>query len=143
MATPIRILVDMNVILDVVQQRQPFYEDSAKVLDAVSNQEVEGYLAAHSITTLFYVITRFQNRTTAVSILQQLLTAFKVTTLNDAIIREALTWGWQDFEDAVQMATAVHSNLDYLVTRNPKDFETHPVPILKPAHLPAILSSYL
>ena len=67
MATLKRILVDMNVVLDVVQQRQPFYEDSAKVLDAVSNHEVEGYLAAHSITTLFYVVTRFQNRVTAVS----------------------------------------------------------------------------
>ncbi len=140
MATLKRILVDMNVVLDVVQQRQPFYEDSAKVLDAVSNREVEGYLAAHSITTLFYVVTRFQNRVTAVSILQQLLTVFTVTTVNDAVIRDALSWGWQDFEDAVQMATAVHTKLDYLITRNPKDFETHLVPILKPAHLPAILS---
>lgn len=130
----------MNVVLDVVQFRQPFYEDSARVLDVVVNKEVEGFLAAHSITTLFYILTRLQNRTTAVSILQQLLSVFKVAAVDDSVIRDALSWGRQDFEDAVQMATAVHANLNYLVTRNPKDFETHPVPILKPAHLLALLS---
>lgn len=141
MANTKRILVDINVVLDVVQQRQPFYEASASVLDAVAYKDVEGFLAAHSVTTLFYILVRLQNRATAVSVLQKLLTAFTVAPVDDAIIRDALSWGWQDFEDAVQMATAVHSKLDYLITRNPKDFDTHPIPILQPAQLIAILKS--
>ena len=139
MADQTRILVALNVVLDVVQKRQPFYTDSARVLDAVANQEVTGFLAAHSITTLFYVLRRMQDRATAVSVLQQLLTTFTIAPVNDPIIRQALSWGWRDFEDAVQMATAVHTNLNYIVSRNSKNFAVHLVPVLEPAHFLTIL----
>ena len=140
MADPLRILVDLNVALDVVQKREPFYADSADVLDAVANKRVVGFLAAHSITTLFYVLRRQYDRPTAVFVTRQILDAFSIAPVDDTVIRQALAWGWRDFEDAAQMAAAVHANLDYLVTRNPKDFQTQPVPILRPAHLLPLLA---
>ena len=131
-AKPI-ILVDLNVILDVVQHRQPFYEESARVLDAVVRGEAVGWVAAHSITTLFYVINRVRNRETAVATLTSLLDIFIIAPVDDAIIRKALAWGWADFEDAVQMAAAVHIGANYLVTRNPRDFQTGIIPVIQPA----------
>lgn len=131
-AKPI-ILVDLNVILDVVQHRQPFYEESARVLDAVVREEAVGWVAAHSITTLFYVINRVRNRETAVATLTSLLDIFIIAPVDDAIIRKALAWGWADFEDAVQMAAAVHIGANYLVTRNPRDFQTGIIPVIQPA----------
>ncbi|MCB8924321.1 MAG: PIN domain-containing protein [Ardenticatenaceae bacterium] len=127
------ILVDLNVILDVVQHRQPFYEESARVLDAVVRGEAVGWVAAHSITTLFYVINRVRNRETAVATLTSLLDIFIIAPVDDAIIRKALAWGWADFEDAVQMAAAVHIGANYLVTRNPRDFQTGIIPVIQPA----------
>ncbi|MCB9008269.1 MAG: hypothetical protein H6656_13015 [Ardenticatenaceae bacterium] len=73
MANKPTILVDLNVIVDVIQQRQPFYEESARVVDAVVRGQAEGWLAAHSITTLFYVINRVRNRETAVTAITSLL----------------------------------------------------------------------
>lgn len=140
MVDSLRILVDLNVVLDVVQKREPFYEDSADVLDAVANKKAAGFLAAHSITTLFYVLRRQYDRPTAVSVTQQILDAFSIAPVDDIVIRQALAWGWRDFEDAVQMAAAVHANLDYLVTRNRKDFQTQPIPVLPPAHLLPLLA---
>lgn len=135
-----RVLVDLNVIIDVVQQRQPFFAHSARVLDAVANGEVTGLLAAHSIATLFYVITRWQNREAASTITASLLDVFTVATVDDTVIRKALTWGWKDFEDAIQMAAALNEQMDYLVTRNGQDFETQPVPVLNPAGFLALLA---
>lgn len=140
MVAKLRILVDLNVIIDVVQQRQPFYADSAQVLDAVAHEEATGLLAAHSISTLFYVMTRWQNRETASAVTASLLDVFTVAAINDAVIRKALTWGWRDFEDAIQMAAALNEQADYLVTRNGQDFETQPVPVLAPAGLLALLA---
>ncbi|MCP4363553.1 MAG: PIN domain-containing protein [Chloroflexi bacterium] len=140
MVDRLRVLVDTNVILDVLQVRQPFYEDSANVVDAVARQQVAGLLAAHTITNLFYIMSRFQNRATTAATLTHLLSTFNVGMIDDTVIRQALGWGWHDFEDAVQMATAVHENIDYIVTRNVKDFETQPVPVLLPSGLLAILS---
>ncbi|MCP5096328.1 MAG: PIN domain-containing protein, partial [Chloroflexi bacterium] len=133
MANKPTILVDLNVIVDVVQHRQPFYEESARVLDAVVRQKATGWLAAHSITTLFYVITRLQNRETAVAAITGLLDAFTVATVDDQVIRKALSWGWSDFEDAVQMAAATNAGADYLITRNPRDFKASTIPVVQPA----------
>jgi len=140
MAGKLKVLVDLNVVLDVVQQRQPFYVDSANVVDAAARQEVDGLLAAHSLTTLFYLLSRWQNRATAVTALTSLLDAFTIAPVNDAVIRKALAWGWSDFEDAVQMAAALNEQADYLVTRNGQDFETQPVSVVTPSGLMALLA---
>ena len=140
MAAKLRVLVDLNVIIDVVQQRQPFFADSAQVLDAVAHGKTTGLLAAHSISTLFYVMTRWQNREAASTTIASLLDVFTVASVDDSVIRKALTWGWKDFEDAIQMAAALNEQVDYLVTRNGQDFETQPVPVLNPAGLLALLA---
>ena len=141
MASKLCVLVDLNVILDVIQNRQPFYEDSAGVIDAVVRQEVSGWLAAHSLTTLFYVLSRLRNRETAVQALTSLLESFSVAAVDDAVIRKALSWGWADFEDAVQMAAAAAENIDYLITRDIKDFQSGSVPVVQPATFLALLGS--
>jgi predicted nucleic acid-binding protein len=138
-SSSISILVDLNVILDVLQSRQPFYEESARVLDAVARQEVTGFLAAHSITTLFYVLNRLRNRETAVVAITSLLDAFTIATVDDAVIRKAFSWGWTDFEDAVQMAAAAHAQVNFLVTRNPRDFQKGTIEVVRPGAFLALL----
>jgi hypothetical protein len=133
MANKPAILVDLNVIVDVIQQRQPFYEESARVVDAVVRGQAVGWLAAHSITTLFYVINRVRNRETAVTAITGLLDVFTVAAVDDQVIRQALAWGWPDFEDAVQMAAAVQAQADYLITRNSRDFQSGILPVVQPA----------
>ncbi|MCC6607332.1 MAG: PIN domain-containing protein [Anaerolineae bacterium] len=141
MANKPAILVDLNVILDVIQQRQPFYEESARVVDAVVRGQAVGWLAAHSITTLFYVINRVRNRETAVTAITGLLDVFTVAAVDDQVIRQALAWGWPDFEDAVQMAAAVQAQADYLITRNPRDFQSGSLPVVQPAAFLTLLDS--
>lgn len=133
MASKPRILVDLNVILDVIQFRIPFYDQSAQVLDAVVRHRAQGWVAEHSVTTLIYIITRVRDRQTAVNSLSGLLNAFTVATADNVVIGQALAWGWDDFEDAVQMAAAAASHCDYLITRNPRDFQAGPVPVVQPA----------
>jgi predicted nucleic acid-binding protein len=141
MAGKICVLVDLNVVVDVMQNRPPFYEDSAGVIDAVVRREISGRLAAHSVTTLYYVILRERNREAAVNAVTSLLESFSVATVDDTVIRKALSWGWTDFEDAVQMAAAVAENVDYLITRNIKDFQSGPVPVVQPAAFLTLLGN--
>lgn len=140
MASKPIILVDLNVIIDVVQQRQPFYEQAAGVVDAVVRGQAEGWLAAHSITTLFYIIHRIRDRETAVTSITNLLEVFTVATVDDAVIRKALSWGWKDFEDAMQMAAAANVNANYLITRNPRDFQTGSIPVVQSAAFLTLLN---
>jgi len=61
MPTKLRVLIDVNVILDVLQRREPFYAMSARVLACAETGLVEGRVAAHSLTTLFYVLAKYQS----------------------------------------------------------------------------------
>ena len=103
-------------------------------------QEVTGLLAAHSMTTLYYVLSRLRNREAAVAAIAGLLDAFTIAAVDDAVIRKALAWSWSDFEDAVQMAAAVFADVDYLITRNPRDFQEGIVPIVQPGAFLALLN---
>ena len=85
-------------------------------------------------------MTQWQNREAASTITASLLDVFTIATVNDSVVRKALAWGWQDFEDAIQMAAALNEQADYVITRNGPDFETQPVPVLEPASLLALLA---
>ena len=133
------LLLDLNVVLDVLQRREPHYEASARIWAAVEEGHLRGFVAAHSVTTLFYLLTRYLDRNQALAAIHDLVDVFSVAAVDESVVRRALSYGWKDFEDAVQMAAAAGAGADFLITRNPKDFATGPVAVLQPAELPAIL----
>lgn len=140
MAPKPRALVDLNIVLDFLQRRQSHYQISATLLDTIAREAAIGLLAAHSITTLFYLINLHQSHQVTTSTLNQLLNTFSVATINEQVIRDALALNWKDFEDAVQMAAAVNASADYLVTRNQKNFELELIPVLQPGAFLSLLT---
>ncbi|MEJ2212189.1 MAG: PIN domain-containing protein [Anaerolineae bacterium] len=139
MATRLRVLFDLNVILDVLQRREPFYAASAQVLASAETGELEGWVAAHSITTLFYLLAKDRSPQLARVAIGDLLSILSVAGVDGDIIEQALGLPYSDFEDAVQMMAAVHAGADYLVTRNLADYREGPLPALQPAELLALL----
>jgi predicted nucleic acid-binding protein len=139
MATRHRVLIDLNLILDVLQQREPFYLLSAKVLASAETGLIEGYVAAHTLTTLFYLIAKDQSPETARVSLTELLQFLAVAAVDQDTIEQALTLPYNDFEDAVQMTSAVQVGVKYLVTRDVRDYKAGPLAVLQPAELLALL----
>jgi predicted nucleic acid-binding protein len=126
------ILIDLNIILDVLQKRDPFYTASAQLLALVELGRVEGYLAAHSMTTLFYLIQKGRGAAEARAALTNLLQFIKIAPVNQSTLEQALILDYPDFEDAVQMMVAVQSKLDCLITRNVKDYQPALLPVITP-----------
>jgi predicted nucleic acid-binding protein len=139
MAAELKVLIDLNVVLDVLQRRESFYDMSARVLAAAETGLVEGWVAAHSLTTLFYLLTRYQSAEQARVALTDLLTFLSVAAVDHEVIEQALNLPYPDFEDAVQMMAAVRSGVQYLVTRNVRDYGLGPLPVLQPAELLAVV----
>jgi predicted nucleic acid-binding protein len=136
-----RLLLDANVALDVLAKREPHYAASAAVWALAEQGQIEGYLAAHTVTTLHYLVTKHLNRRQANLTITKLLQVFAVATVNQDVLLKALTLNWPDFEDAVQMAAAFNAQVDYLITRNPKDFKDELVRVVQPGDLPALYSA--
>lgn len=53
-----RILIDANVILDALTGRQPHFDDADKIIKFCADKKVQGYLAAHSVSNIFYILRK-------------------------------------------------------------------------------------
>lgn len=126
------ILIDINILLDVLQKRDPFYDASAHLLAIVEIGRVRGYVAAHSITTLFYLIKKDRSAAEARATITNLLQFIKITPINQDTIEQALNLDYGDYEDAVQMISAVQCKADCLITRNTKDYQPVLLPVFQP-----------
>ena len=127
-----RVLYDTNVLLDVILRREPHLAASAVALDAVGQGQVEGYIAGHAVTTLFYVLRRELGATKSRRILADLLSKIHVAPVTDAGIRQALSGPFKDFEDAVSHAAAQEAGVAVIVTRNVGDFTKGMIPAILP-----------
>jgi len=134
-----RALFDVNVLLDVLQRRQPFYDDSAAVLAAAETGKLAGLVAAHSVTTLFYLMAKYQSPDTARVHALDLLSILAVAPVDGHVLVQALALPYRDLEDAVQMAAARQAGADYLVTRDRVGYVAGPLPALTPAELLTLL----
>ena len=134
-----RLLIDVNVVLDVLLDRRPFAESSSAVWAAVEQGEAEGLLSAHAVTTLHYLNARAVGARAARETTEALLSVFNVAGVDEAVLASALALGWPDFEDAVTAAAARKAKCDAIVTRNPRDFAKSPIRVLAPSEAVAWL----
>ena len=139
MARPLTVLIDTNVLLDVILGREPWVEEAAQLLDAVAAGAVAGAMAAHAVTTVYYVTEQAKGHAVAATAVSDLLELLPVVPLDSADFTRALTLGLRDFEDAVQVAAALRVGARILVTRNAKDFRGAPVEVRSPSDVLALL----
>ena len=59
------LLIDINVVLDTVLNRQPWEPESTALLDAVQRGRAKGWVAGHTVTTLHYIVARQRDRSVA------------------------------------------------------------------------------
>ncbi len=139
MGKAITALIDLNVILDALQRRESFFKASARTLVLAEQRHFRGMWAAHSITTLFYLYAKDQSSAAARVAITDLMQFLKVAPVGQRVIETALALPYRDFEDAVQMASAIYVSADYLITRNIADFKAGPIPALMPAEFLTLL----
>lgn len=100
---------------------------------------VDGFIASHAVTTIYYIVAKQRGRQTARAAVRDLLGMFRVVPAEDADFQQALSLEMNDFEDAVQAAAALRVGADYLVTRNERDFRGIPLNIRTPGAILALL----
>ncbi len=127
-----KLLLDLNVLLDVVQRREAFYFASATVLSKVVENEHTGCVPGHAVTTLHYIVERYGGRERADGLVDLLLAHFEIVPQDKLQFARARTLVMPDFEDAVLAAAAESARCDLIVTRNVTDFAGSPVQPITP-----------
>jgi predicted nucleic acid-binding protein len=135
------LLVDTNVVLDVLLDREPFAEPAARVLTAVEIGQVEGILGATTVTTAFYLAQRARDGSAARKHVARLLDLFLVAAVDGAVLRSALRLDFDDYEDAVLHEAAKRAGAVGIVTRDRTGFESGTLPVYDPEELLAVLAA--
>lgn len=130
-----KVLIDTNVVLDVLCNRQEFLEASEKVFKLCEVNKISGYLSALSIPNILYVMRKELEPEKTKEILTKLMLIFHVADLKADDLKKAAELKFKDYEDAVQSVCASRIHADYIVTRNIRDFTASKVTAIKPSEL--------
>jgi predicted nucleic acid-binding protein len=120
-------MLDTNVVLDVLLERESFVEDSSAIFAMVEGGALTGLLCATTITTLAYLAGKTVGRPQAAKQIRQLLSLFEVAPVTRAVLDGALASKAADFEDAVLAEAALQAGAQAIITRNLRDFAHSPV----------------
>ena len=127
------VLIDGNIILDVLQNREPYAEASSKVWKLCETNLVDGYVSALTFADMVYVMRKELTPEKIHDVLKKMALIFHFTELSVSDAEKAAGMMWNDYEDAVQAATAERIRAAAIVTRNIKDYQQSRIPALTPA----------
>lgn len=135
-----KLVIDLNVILDMLTRRDD-HEAAIAVFDRCARKLDEGYLCSHEITTLAYFLGKDRGlRPKRTPIIRRLLDTLQTIPATAEILRDALDSPVGDYEDAVVEVSALANEIEFIVTRDLRDFSTSRVAIVTPREYLALIS---
>lgn len=127
------VLIDTNVIIDFLINREPYAQDAIEIVDLCNKKRISGYLAAHTIPNLFYILRKDFSIIQRREMLYALCRLFKISGIDYRTIITALNNNdFDDFEDCLQMECAIKIGAQYIVTRNADDFNNSKIQAIEP-----------
>ena len=127
-----KLFIDSNILIDLIDKREPFYNDIALISTLAENQEFKMAASSISFVNTFYVISRKLDPKLINEALKKFRLICAVSSVDEINIDKSLISDFNDFEDAVQYYSALHHKCDIIITRNKKDFKNAEIPVLTP-----------
>ncbi len=136
-----KVLVDTNVIIDALTSREPYKEDAEQIFMLTANRIEDMYITASSATDVYYLVRKYLHSTEqAKSVMTKLYELFHILDVTASDCKEALLTEMSDYEDSVISCCAARNHIDYIVTRNIKDYEKSKVQAILPDQLLRMVS---
>ena len=129
------LLIDTNIVLDVLLNRSEFVKDSSMVWKLCETDKATGYVSALTFANLVYIMRKQLTPDKIEEVYQKLSLIFRFADLSVSDLAHAAELNWKDFEDAVQSVTAERIHVDYIITRNVRDFAQSKVVAFTPSEL--------
>ncbi len=128
-----RVLIDTNILIDYISEREPFSESARSILLLCMNNKLDGGIAAHSVMNTFYILRKDFTITERRGFLLDICTFLTVVGIDKSKIVSALEdTDFSDVEDCLQVECAKDFNAEYIITRNIKDFTESDIPAISP-----------
>lgn len=119
-----KVLIDTNVIIDALTSREPWNESAEKIFIMAANHMMDMYITASSATDIYYLVRKYlHSADQAKRVMEKLYSLVGILTVSGAECIDALASSIGDYEDAVVERVSVKADMDYIITRNVKDYQ--------------------
>lgn len=136
------IFLDTNVLIDFFADRKPFSIEAARLFNYSFNKKINIYISAVSYNNIYYILRQSCSHAETIKILTELNEWTDIIDVSKDIIKNALKSQFKDFEDAIQYNCAKSlTKIEFIVTRDTKDFRTSSLPILTPKEAVTLIES--
>lgn len=136
-----KVLIDTNIMIDALTNRDGRSGFSATVIDLCAKQVIDGYVALHSISNMYYILRKQYSDAERRTILKRYNEILKVAEVGNDVVDTAINnTAISDYEDALQYACAETVGADYIVTRNIKDYGKTEIRVISPEELLKLLA---
>lgn len=138
-----KVFVNTDVILDLLMERDPFQKAAVKIFKQIELKNIEGYTSPLVIANLHYLLSKMYNKKKSIELLSELLKIIAITKIDGETIKNAFNeQKLKDLEDLIQYNSAIEDGMEFIVTRNIKDFpKTDELIIIKPEELVKIIET--
>lgn len=126
-----KVFLDTNILVDLLTDRPPFTAEALEIFSLGEKGKVMLYTSTHSIATTHYILKKYVAEKQLRNLLLELSDRMNVLDITNTILKASLKSAHKDFEDAIQILTAESAGeIDYILTRNLKDFKTSVIPAI-------------
>ena len=117
-----KILVDSDIIIDLLAKRE-HYPEAAELFSIIKNQKIQAYTTPLVLANVDYIITKYSSRQRSKKAIRELRKYFSILVMDENTVDKAIDSPLTDFEDALQYYAAESGRIDFIVTRNEKDYK--------------------
>lgn len=125
-----RLFLDTNVVLDLLDERLPFYESIAKIAALGDLGRVTLIASSLSYATVNYVLAKLIGADSSKDKLRKFKVISEISGVDETIVEKGLNSTFSDFEDSLQYYCALQAKCSIIITRNGKDFKTSKLPVM-------------
>ena len=125
-----RLYLDCNILIDWLLDREPFSYYSAKLIELIEHKKITGIVSPLTIANTYYIISKEINKRIADEFVKDCIKIFSIVSISGENIKDAIENKYEDFEDDLHSSIIENNKIEYLITRNKKDFNLKRVNIL-------------
>ena len=126
-----RLFLDTNIVVDLLERREPFCHDAVRLFTMAYNKQVQLIVSPITYSTASFLLRKHGSEGVR-NLLSNFRQLSRVATTNERTVDDSLASQFKDFEDAMQYFSGLRQNIDYIITRNKKDFKAAQVPVFEP-----------